>query len=250
MEENLRAALEYAVELREGQDVIFDEGIEGKTYYDSNKAALRELEPIKYAQTLTTKSLSGLVEYLKSKFDDSVNEPDPLLIHVEGPTTVNVYSRLDADRKRESIVAATALLEKFPYGRFLDSEEFIINVQSLIQRDLDAEGILKYASSIRIEGGGDLTDNGVSQTATVKQGAATLSTEEVPSPAMLRPYRTFLEVEQPSSPFIFRIDKYGSCGLYEADGGIWRHEAMENIKGYLEDELSEEIEAKYLTIIA
>lgn len=74
MEENLKAALKYAVDLRDGQKVIYKE--EDKTYYDSNKAALRELSPIKYATTLTTKSLSGLVDYLKSKFDDSVNTPE------------------------------------------------------------------------------------------------------------------------------------------------------------------------------
>lgn len=246
MEENLKAALEYAVDLRDGQEVIYNE--EGKTYYDSNKASLYELDPIRYAKTLTTKSLSGLVGYLKSKFDHPVNTP-PLLIHIEGPTTVNVYSKLDADRQRESIVAATASLDSFPYGRWLDSEEFIINVLSLIQRDLDADAIRQCASQIRIEGGADLSDNGVSQTVTVKEGA-TLDKAEVPSPADLRPYRTFLEVEQPSSPFIFRINKRGDCALFEADGGIWRHEAMANVKEYLEGELSEEIEAGYLTIIA
>ena len=247
MEENLKAALEYAVGLREGQEIIHYE--EGKTYYDSDKASLRELDPNKYAKTLMTKSLSGLVDYLKSKFDDAVNKPEPLLIHVEGPTTVNVYSKLDNERRRESIVAATASLDSFPYGKWQDSEDFIINVLSLIKRELDADIIRECASQIRIEGGADLSDNGVSQTVTVKEGA-TLSKAEVPSPADLKPYRTFLEVDQPASPFVFRINKRGECALFEADGGIWRHEAMTNIKEYLENELSEEVEAGYLTIIA
>ena len=60
MEENLKAALEYAVGLRDGQQVIYKEG--EVTYYDSNKASLCELDPIKYAKTLTTKSLSGMVD--------------------------------------------------------------------------------------------------------------------------------------------------------------------------------------------
>ncbi len=173
-----------------------------------------------------------------------------LLLHVEGPTKVVIYSELDDDRKRESVIEATALLDKFPYGRFMNSEDFIINVQSLIQRDLDAEAILACASSIRIEGGGDLTDNGISQTVTVKEGAATLMQAEVPSPAELRPYRTFLEVEQPSSPFVFRINRLGECALFEADGGIWKHEAMENVSQYLVNELKELIDSGSLTIIA
>lgn len=119
----------------------------------------------------------------------------------------------------------------------------------MIQRDLDADAIRQCASQIRIEGGADLSDNGVSQTVTIKEGA-TLSKAEVPSPAELRPYRTFLEVDQPSSPFVFRINRRGECALFEADGGIWKHEAMENVSQYLVNELKELIDSGSLTIIA
>lgn len=248
MENNLKEALEYAVELREGQEIIYDE-VGEKIFYDSSKASLRELDPIKYAETLTTKSLSGLVGYLKSKFDEEYEALGPFLIHVEGPTTVKVYSRLDENRKRENVIAAAASLKQFPYGEFIDSEQFIINVLSLIQRDETSEIIRQCASQIHIEGGGDLKDDGVSQTVTMKEGA-TLKKDKVPSPAELRPYRTFLEVEQPKSPFIFRVDKYGRCALFEADGGLWRHEAMDNIKGFLNKELKTEIDSDYVTIIA
>ncbi|MBO6419920.1 hypothetical protein [Enterococcus gallinarum] len=247
MAEQLREALEYAVELREGQEVVYEQ--EGKVFYDTTKARLAELDPIKRAETLTVNSLSGLVGYLKSNFCQ-MESVSKLLLHVESPTKVVVYSSLDKDRKRESVIEATALLDVFPYGRFMNSEDFIINVQSIIQRDLDAEAILACASSIRIEGGGDLIDNGISQTVTVKEGAATLTKAEVPSPAELRPYRTFLEVEQPSSLFVFRINKIGACALFEADGGIWKHTAMENIHEFLNSELDELIKEEVVTIIA
>lgn len=246
MTETSREALEYAVELREKQDVIFYE--DGKTFYDRNKATLAELSPIKRAEPLEVNSLSGLVDYMKSEFRSMENDKK-LLLHVEGPTKVVIYSELDKDRKRESVIEATASLDSFPYGRWQDSEDFIINVLSLIQRDLDADAIRQCASQIRIEGGADLSDNGVSQTVTIKEGA-TLSKAEVPSPAELRPYRTFLEVDQPSSPFVFRINRRGECALFEADGGIWKHEAMENVSQYLVNELKELIDSGSLTIIA
>lgn len=246
MTETSREALEYAVELREKQDVIFYE--DGKTFYDRNKATLAELSPIKRAEPLEVNSLSGLVDYMKSEFRSMENDKK-LLLHVEGPTKVVIYSELDDDRKRESVIEATASLDSFPYGRWQDSEDFIINVLSLIQRDLDADAIRQCASQIRIEGGADLSDNGVSQTVTIKEGA-TLSKAEVPSPAELRPYRTFLEVDQPSSPFVFRINRLGECALFEADGGIWKHEAMENVSQYLVNELKELIDSGSLTIIA
>lgn len=249
MAENIKEALEYAVELDNQKEVIFEEG--GKKYFDRSKATLQELEGIKYADPLQVNSLTGLVDYLHSKFDDVVNRAsDSLLIHVVSPTKVRVYSKLDVDRKRENLIAATASMEKFPYGQFMDSERFIINLQSLFVRDRDAEALLKCASTIRIEGGGDLEDDGVSQTATVKVGAGTKGKAEVPSPAELRPYRSFLEIEQPVSAFIFRINKHGDCALFEADGGMWRSYAMESIKEYLEMELRDEIANNQLTIIA
>lgn len=249
MTENIKDALQYAVELDNQKMVIFDEG--GKKYFDRSKATLQELEGIKYADPLQVNSLTGLVDYLHSKFDDVVNRAsDSLLIHVVSPTKVRVYSKLDVDRKRENLIAATASMEKFPYGQFMDSERFIINLQSLFVRDHDAEALLKCASAIRIEGGGDLEDDGVSQTAIVKVGAGTKGKAEVPSPAELRPYRSFLEIEQPVSAFIFRINKDGACALFEADGGMWRSYAMESIKEYLEMELRDEIANNQLTIIA
>ena len=55
----------------------------------------------------------------------------------------------------------------------------------------------------------------------------------------LKPYRTFTEVEQPESDFIFRMKDMGSvcCALFEADGGAWRNVAMHNIKAYLQEQL-------------
>ncbi|OSB00487.1 hypothetical protein B2H85_13365, partial [Clostridium botulinum] len=53
----------------------------------------------------------------------------------------------------------------------------------------------------------------------------------------LAPYRTFPEIEQPLSRFIFRMQQGPSAAIYEADGGAWRNQAMQRIKAYLEEEL-------------
>lgn len=75
----------------------------------------------------------------------------------------------------------------------------------------------------------------------------------VPNPVTLRPYRTFLEAEQPSSAFVFRIsDRNGepSFKLIEAEGGLWKNVAMQNIKKYLEQRLKGLPNRKQITIIA
>lgn len=68
----------------------------------------------------------------------------------------------------------------------------------------------------------------------------------LPNPVELAPFRTFIEVNQVVSPFIFRArtakeDRSDSSkvtdiefALFEADGGAWEIEAKQRIKEYLE----------------
>lgn len=57
----------------------------------------------------------------------------------------------------------------------------------------------------------------------------------------LRPFRTFLEVEQPESEFLLRLDDDGNVGLFEADGGMWQQTAKASIAAYFEDKLAQEV---------
>ena len=72
----------------------------------------------------------------------------------------------------------------------------------------------------------------------------------VPNPVTLRPYRTFTEVTQPESEFVFRMKDDSMsvyCALFEADGGAWKREAMKNIKEHLEVEL---VDLPHFTVIS
>lgn len=101
--------------------------------------------------------------------------------------------------------------------------------------------ILKFAGTVEDGTVTDYSDDGVTQKATVKTGLASKTDAIVPNPVSLRPYRTFLEVEQPKSDFIFRMkqDKYDGvqCAIFEADGGAWQNAATKAVKNYLEYEL-------------
>jgi len=78
-----------------------------------------------------------------------------------------------------------------------------------------------------------LTSPGVSQSVTARAGLARVAEVPVTNPVTLRPYRTFAEVEQPASPFILRLKRKDGempqCALFEADGGKWKIEAIQNI---------------------
>ena len=101
--------------------------------------------------------------------------------------------------------------------------------------------VLKFAGTVDDGTVSQYSDDGISQKATIRTGIASKGDAIVPNPVKLRPYRTFHEVQQPISEFIFRMksDDGVWCALFEADGGAWENVAMKNIKEYLEVELAD-----------
>ena len=110
-------------------------------------------------------------------------------------------------------------------------------MQSLFIGNDDSDILLQFASAIKIEKAAELVDNGVSQITTIKNGVSSRVQAKAPNPVTLKPYRTFFEVDQPESKFVFRINDTPGCALFEADGGIWRAAAKTNIAEYLHNNL-------------
>ena len=103
--EMTKEAMEYLVSLSAPQIV----DVYGDIY---SKDRLNRISFIPKAETLKLHTLTSLVEYIKSKTDGM----DPaMLVHVESPTKVLLYSCLDKDRGRECLVEVNAEL---PYIRF------------------------------------------------------------------------------------------------------------------------------------
>nr|DAE57509.1 MAG TPA: hypothetical protein [Caudoviricetes sp.] len=227
----IKEALEYIVGLK--TPVITE--IDGNTYSDK---PLNRISYVPYAKTIGMKTLTSLVEYIKANID-SMSER--MIVHVISPTEVHLYSSLDADRKREYLVEVNAELPDFRFGSFIDHENFVIALQSKFVPNEDRDLVLKFAGTVEDGTVAEYGDDGVTQKATIKTGVASKADAVVPNPVNLIPYRTFLEVQQPASDFIFRMKS--SCGvqcaIFEADGGAWKNEAMSRIKNYLALELSE-----------
>ena len=141
-------------------------------------------------------------------------------------------------------------MPNFNYGRFHDTEELIIAFQSKFTPTKDRDLLLKVIGNVKEENVRTTGDNGIAQAVTIKTGVASADDVLVPNPVTLAPYRTFLEVEQPESDFIFRMKDCPSGAIFEADGGAWRNEAILNVRAYLQSQLSLEIEAGRITIIA
>ena len=227
----LKKALEYIVGLKEPYVGVFN----GCTYTD--KPIIRIPEKL-YAESIRMNALTGLCGYIKSNVDDMYAR---MILHVVSPTEVRLLSALDVERGRECMAQAHALLPEFPFGRFLDHEEFCIALQSQFLKNDDRDLVLKFAGTVEDGTVAQYGDDGVTQKAIVRTGVASKSDAVVPNPVRLAPYRTFLEAEQPESDFIFRMrtDNGVQCALFEADGGAWKNRAMENVRAYLCEQLEE-----------
>lgn len=235
----LKAATEKILSLDEPHMSV----IEGRTYVDKNVTLInKELR----AEGITMNTLSSLVDFIKKSRKD-FKDGHKYIIQVVSPTSVRLVSDLDSDRKREILAEVKAEVPQFEFGAFIGNEEFVIGVQAKFLDD-DAEHndkaiILQFAGNVKAGTVAEYGDTGVGQKATIKKGVSSLQEVEVPSPCYLMPYRTFTEVAQPMSSFIFRVkdnDRYGvTCALFEADGGAWKNEAKANIKEYLETELED-----------
>ena len=224
-------ALEYLVGLGEKKDPIVK--LEQGTFTKESLSRVKEAR----AAVLTVSTLTGLVDYIKSDLDKL---PEKLLIQVISPRKVALYSPLNADREREQYISAEAILpDNVVYDRFIGAEQFNIMLQSAFVDVGTKSALLKYTGLIQDEAVKTTGDDGVSQQVTVKTGVASVGQAIVPNPVELAPYRTFPEVEQPISKFIFRMQEGPRAALYEADGGAWRNKAILSIKEYLQEELKE-----------
>ena len=134
-----------------------------------------------------------------------------------------------------------------------DQERFLIELQANFIESDDLTVLKQVAGNIESGTTANYDDDGVSQKTTIKSGIANKTDVIVPNPVKLRPYRTFAEIEQPQSSYVFRIqdsDRGPSFKLVEADGGLWKNATMKKIKEYLAYELAEELEKYHITIIA
>lgn len=211
----------------------------------SSKAMSPIMAPV--PEKLTVHSLSSVVQFCQNELEDGKNH----VVSVEGPGSVNIYSRLSLGlRQRETFLHAELLMLQFDFGRKNSLENFIISLQSQFVQDETTANILAFVGNITAEATQKNEDDGVTQVVTVKQGLVKVAEKSVPNPVILRPFRTFTEIEQPASRFVLRVDPGPYCALYEADGGAWENTAVMNISEYLNHELAELVADKKITILA
>ncbi|MDL2279852.1 hypothetical protein LJC15_04220 [Desulfovibrio sp. OttesenSCG-928-G11] len=210
--------------------------LDGRAYTTGKIHPVLESEPA----TLKVSTLTSLADYLNTNVDK--HELSGLICHVEEPYQVSILSALTSDfAQRKCFIRAELHQLQLRLNAYLDGEEFNILLQScFVEPDdpmqaTDRGLVMTYAANVREVQEGVTYDDGVTQAVTVKKGIASVENATLPNPVTLRPYRTFTEVEQPASRFIFRAKEGPKFALIEADGGAWRSEAMKNIQAFMQN---------------
>jgi hypothetical protein len=202
-------------------------------------------------KSVECRTLQGLVDLYAGELDDAMSKGD-LLAHITSPTTVELVSREsdDCGRRRVWAEAKYPGCKSFPFGAWLDPESFIIAAQQHFQRvkienddgtfAKDLDYVLKCASQISAEAGTSYEDDGITQKVAMRSGVTLKTTDTLRPIVSLAPYRTFAEIDQVLSTFVFRARVQGATvnlALFEGDGGRWQLAAVDAIAKWLEPKI-------------
>lgn len=187
---------------------------------------------------LSVSGLDSIVKLVRNELD--MFENLPVFIRVDDARTVSVFTTYDDMMCRDSLYTAKCDVPGFRDG-FREYEQAIIELRSKFAPGPGVDYLLDLLSRMSKDSGVTTRDNGVSQEVEARQGVSLKALVQVKPRVALRPFRTFLEVEQPESEFLLRLDDDGNVGLFEADGGMWQQTAKASITAYFEDKLAEEV---------
>jgi len=203
------------------------------------------IKPGPRVAALSVSTLGALRDYLQANKDGL--DLKGLVAHIVSPTEVRVLSPFsDRDRTRETFMTAQALdLSAEFLGRFMPIEDFILGLQVRFTDASDRAVILRLLSNVKSEDVKTSQDDGISQVVTAKAGIALVSDTTVPNPVRLAPFRTFRDLSsQPESAFVLRVKKTHALpevGLFEADGGAWRLDAIDRMRAWLVGQLPTDV---------
>lgn len=185
---------------------------------------------------------------LKSLIDFANMKPAGKVMHVIDEKEVQLLSSdVDVFGQRTCYAKATTGIQpdQFSFGKYLSPEEFSIQLRTRFVEDFYLDQLLKIAGNISYSSTIDVTDDGLTQSVGQKAGVVLKSRAELPPSIQLSPFRTFLEVGQPASPFLVRARKSGELpelALFAIDGGQWRLEAVSMIQKFIAKSLHENIQ--------
>lgn len=193
------------------------------------------LNPVKEPEVecLRCHTLTAIKDYIGS-IDGNPN----MMVHVKDWNTVRLIGQVFGhERQRDCFVESKSYDIEHLFDCSVRLEQFIVYIQSSFVQDDTTAAILKILGNVVQGKEAEYADDGLTQRVTTRAGVTRREVVDLPNPVTLRPFRTFMDIEQPASLFVLRL-KAGRDGeqptvsLTEADGGAWKNQAIASIKEF------------------
>ena len=184
----------------------------------------KEPEPLHF------KSITGFLDYIATDCDSTYGES---FIHIKDYDRIEFLSPLNDENTREIYAICEPDKINIAFDRFIERESFNIMLQTGFVENDELKDILKYIGNMSDKAVRTVGDDGISQEITIKSSTQGLIDVFIPNPVILKPFRTFTEIEPVESKFVFRLKEGGYCALFEADGGAWKIETMHALEDYV-----------------
>lgn len=213
--------------------------VDGKTF--ASKALTQvEAKWSELPSLISVVSLQGFTDLISNAVEKLV--PEEWVVHVQNETTVALIKRVcdEHGRRLALIKAVPVATEGFRFGQYLPQETFIVGLGSRFVpgTETDLQYVIDLASGLTAGATRTSEDDGLTQKVTIKRGMALAKELQIKNRVKLAPYRTFPEVGQPISEFLLRLrggddDHLPELALFEADGGKWKLDAINEVRRYL-----------------
>lgn len=231
----LKEAIEK-IEAMSQREVLID--LDGHFYGKADDGKITEIRPeIDEPQKISLTSLDAMVQMIRTN-DGKI---PVLYVSVAGFNYVNVFGSLEPDNRyirKHLYMAEASDIPGWEPKMEMGFDEATVALLTRFQDGGDKEYVLRLLSQITTGAKVTYSDNGIASTMVMTKGASLAENVTIKPIVKLRPYRTFLEVEQPEGLFLIRIRERG-IAFIEADGGMWKLTARQTIKAYLEDQLKD-----------
>ena len=185
-------------------------------------------------------TLAGFADLIQAKLE-GMDFPNDWMIHIQDEKTVTLKAKTSDEfgRRLVLIQAQPVPFNKFRFGDWMNQEEFTIAVDSLFSDESpDKQYVLQMSSTLTNDETMTSEDDGFSQKVKAKAGLRLKEATTLKPRVSLAPYRTFPEINQPVSQFVFRAKCDGESKpmlmLVEADGGRWKIDAIAEISKAME----------------
>lgn len=237
----LKEAIEKIVSLAGPTTRIID----NKLYSDKELVLVDEEKS--FPRTLKLSSLDSVCTMVRQEKDKT---DEKIFVRVISPTEVDVITGLDYDMDRSTLYSCVADTPRIRViGCYVDHDTACIELRSLFVPGGDCGYLLDLLSRMTIGSKVSTADNGITQTVEAQKGVALKEKVDLKPRVNLTPFRTFIEVDQPASEFLLRVNQDSNICLYEADGGVWKLEAVRNVALYMEKQLSDLIDDGKVVVI-